>query len=199
MKKELPYWAETVRLGSVSIYAFERLDRGSAIFIKYSDPGRTGRDRRVKVRLPGSPTVRDSKGRISPRLVRQVISAIEEYAKPLFAGERLLKANPKGDLTLSEGFELVLDLESGKYASETRNYAEVKKASVRLVRYFGRATTWTSISPSDIRRFWRLMATQSAAHSDGIRSGGVRQTESTLSVLYASAAWLREEGHLPQG
>src|SRR5687768_1529453 len=99
------YWRTTVRIGSHSVYAWERLDRGGAIFLKFTDPAAASRDRRVKVKLPGAHLVRDGKGRLNPRLIRDVERAIQRYAAPLLLGVTPRSTAPDAkDLTLSEGF-----------------------------------------------------------------------------------------------
>src|SRR4051812_15603464 len=102
---EPTYWRASVRLGSHTVYAWERLDRGGAIFLKFSHPEVVGRDKRVKVKLPGELTVRDSRNRVSERLVKRVLDAVATFAAPLLQGRAPVteSAAPKA-LTVAEGF-----------------------------------------------------------------------------------------------
>ena len=50
------YWSTTVTSGDVSVYAWENLDRGGFVFLKYASPRTTAKDGRAKKKLP-SPRV----------------------------------------------------------------------------------------------------------------------------------------------
>jgi hypothetical protein len=186
---EKSYWSETYSIADLNIYAFERLDRGGQIFLKYNDETKAGRDNRVKVKLPGDYTVRDQRGRLDKRSVRDVEIAVGKFAASLIAGVRpVAKKDELRPLTLGECFERVLDISSGKYAAQTRRWEEVKRASAKLERILGRHITLESIDPPEVMKVWRTLARESKA----AQAGGMRQAEVTVDALYSAANWLRE-------
>jgi integrase len=198
MSRSITAWRTTVPVGSQKVYVFEREDRGNALFVKFSDPNKSGRDRRVKTRLPGGLTVRDDKGRLHPKLVRAVIHAVASFAAPLLRDEspRPASAAPR-PLSLHEGFDLALGLESGKFADKTLRWQEVKRARAKIERILGGGTPWVSITSVDTRRLWRTLAMAYTRAGKDETCAGARQTEVTVDVLYSIAAWLREDNHIP--
>lgn len=197
-KAEKSYWSGTYRIGTHRVYAWERLDRGGLVFVKYSSPDKRGRDRREKAKLPGDYTVRDAKGRLDKKRLRDVEAAVYAFATPLLIGKRPTPAaEADGPLTLSEGFERALDIGSGKYPTKSARWQEVKRARAKLERMLGVNTAMAEIKPGDVRRVWRTLAAAFARRVNDHAACGVRQTEVTVDALYSVASWLREEGELP--
>src|SRR5690349_18917952 len=121
-------WAVTVRVVTHSVYAFERTDRSNSIFVKFSSPEKEGRDRRVRIKLPGHTTVRDKKGRIDPKRVREVLREVERFTGPLIIDQAPTRpVTAKRPLTLREGFSHALDHVVGKYPTRTRRWDEVNR------------------------------------------------------------------------
>jgi integrase len=191
------YWRASVRLGSHTVYAWERLDRRGAIFLKFSHPDAVGRDRRVKVKLPGERTVRDLRQRISQKLVKRVLDEVAKFAAPLLQGRAPATERAAASaLTLAEGFSLALDLENGKYPTRSLRWQEVNRGRQKIERLIGRNKLWIEIRLADVRAVWRAIANE-FVRSTQERLAGARQTEVAIDALYSVAAWLRNEGHIP--
>lgn len=199
IKADKDYWSKTYAFGRLRIYAWERLDRGGRIHVKFTSPLRRGRDRRVKMKLDGDLTVRDGRGRIDHRLVREVDATVNSLGAQLTLGQPT-NAGRREDqpLVLAEGFRLALDLERGKFPAKTRRWEEVKRASQKLERILGANRLWTDITPADARRVWRSLAEAAKRARPGQSVCGPRQTEVTVDALYSIANWLRDEEHIPQ-
>jgi hypothetical protein len=197
-QSEKEYWTFTYSFGALRIYAWERLERGGRIFVKFLDPRKRGRDRRAKAKLAGDLTVRDHRGSVDKKKLREVDEAVAVLAARLMLGQHT-KDTPvaRGALTLTDGFSAALDTDSGKYPAKTRRWDEVKRAQAKLERILGRDTLWIDIKPGDVRRVWRTLADEAKRSKPAARVCGARQTEVTIDALYSVAAWLREEGQLP--
>jgi integrase len=192
------YWKETVRIGMQGVYVWEREERSGAIFIKFTSPKKSGRDRRVKMKLPGDFRVRDSRGNIDPKRVTKVVKKVIGFCTPL-----LLDEQPTGvrsierPLTLDDGFDRLFDLEMGKWATDTLRKKEVRRAYQKLRRLVGGQKRWVEITSSDVRAIWRRLARE---YKDGgcVKGAcGMRQTEVTVDALYSTASWLRDMEALP--
>ena len=193
------YWSHTMRIGTHSIYVWERLERGALIHVKFSSPARKGRDRRVKQKLPGDLIVRNAKGHVDKKLVGTVLRVVQEFAAPLLKGERPASpAEAPRPMTLSEGFDLALDLAEGKYPTKSLRWQEVNRARAKLERILSKDRPWVEITPGDVRRVWRRLADEYNSAGDHTPACGPRQTEVTVDALYSVASWLRDEQKLPQ-
>lgn len=190
-------WYKPVKLGPFTVVAFERPDRQNAVYVKYSSPEKRGRDRRVKVRLPGDWCVRNSKGAIDPRREREILIEVARFAAPLLNGhlpaERV--AEDRG-LTLSGAFDLVMCTDRGKYPMKSRRWEEVNRARKRLERILGKNTPMSDIQREDIVRIWRTLATEYTRADAKSTRCGVRQTEVTVDALFSAANWLRSSGKI---
>lgn len=191
------FWSTTVTVGAQKVYAYERPDCDGVVYVRYSHPQRTGRDRRVKERVPGDVVVRDVKGRVDPKLVRAAVLAVQQYTAPLLAGSAPAPAQRSGGLTLAEGFDLALDLATGKYPTKSLRWQEVDRARKKLLQLLGSSKQWVDVSPADARKVWRTLANRYVHAPDQRTATGPRQTEVTLDALYSVANWLRDEGHIP--
>jgi len=198
-RNDKAYWAKTYVMGRVRIYAWERLERGGRVHMKYSSPDRHGRDRRVKQKLDGDLGVRDVRGRLDQRKIRDIDAAVHAIAAQLTLGEVPRTAvRDERPLTLTDGFRLVLDFETGKFPTRTRRWEEVKRAAGKLERILGGNRAWTEITPADARKVWRSLADAAKKVVTGDHVTGARQAEVTLDALYSTANWLRDESRIPQ-
>jgi hypothetical protein len=197
VKQEKPYWSTSVKIGAgpEMVYAWERLDRGGRVFVKYAGP-KPGRDRRGKYKLDGNHIVRDARGRLDKRKIREVLSAVSDLAAKLHLGQptRSDRGMATDDLTLHDGFALLLDHATGKFPTPTRRWDEVRRAQTKLERILGAHRTWLSIVPADARKVWRELASKAEKAGDGT---GARQAEVTVDAMYSTANWLRAEGRIP--
>jgi len=117
----------------------ERRDRGDQIFVRWTNPDKTGVEKRDRKSL--GLVVRDAKtGRLDAKLVRKAELAVQQFQARLLVGEMSARA-PSGplpnaaqspgpplastqtSLTMLAGFALARDPERGKYGSNrTRRY-----------------------------------------------------------------------------
>jgi len=188
------YWSKTYPIGTASIYAWERLDRGGYVFVLFRDSTKNGGTRREKQKLPGDLRVRDGKGRVHNASVREVDAAVATFAAQLVLGQRPANQHePTPDaLTLTAGFEKALDIGSGKYPAKTLRWQEVDRARTKLERIIGKSTPWASIKPGDVRRVWRTLANEYKNASPGERACGPRQAEVTVipsDAVLAPTKW----------
>ncbi|MDE2292524.1 MAG: hypothetical protein KGL53_10620, partial [Elusimicrobia bacterium] len=196
------YWAMTATAGDVSVYAWERLDRRGLVHVKYAGVAGGRHDRREKRKLPGDHTVRDEHGRLDEARVAEVEKRVHEVAARLalrqdpFAAEAEAEPEP-GVLTLRDGFKLALNLETGKFPTESRRYDEVQRAQRKLERILGPHTPMIeALDSAHVREVWRTLARAAAKTGDGGR--GARQAEVTVDALYSVGRWLEAERHLPE-
>jgi hypothetical protein len=190
------YWATSIRMGSRKIYAWERLDRDGYVFVKFTSETKHGKDRRKKMKLPATLRVRDKKGRIDAKLVREAERAVQQFAGEIFFGDNTDRpTNETRPLTLAAGFRLALDLESGKgkYATKTERWKEVNRARKKLECVLGRDRPWAEVTPLDVQGIWRRMARAYLEAANREKSPGPRQTEVTIDGLYSVASWLRDQ------
>jgi hypothetical protein len=198
------------------VFAFERLERGNQVFVRWTnlskhEHGRTTH-RRAKQNL--GITVRDPEtGRLDPKQVRAAELEVQRFHARLITGtlpqtalERAVEkmpALPTADtLTLREGFRLALDPKRGKYASiETRRYDDMVLYESRLFglkpgtkSLINREITWADLQLRDARALWRTMADR-YVRTDG-REFGIRIAEQLVDAIFSVASWLREESHI---
>jgi integrase len=182
------------------VVAYERLDRGGVIYVRYTDESLSTADRRIRRPLPDAPVIRDRHGKLIPKNVREVERLLREFHARILLKTPMVDAPPQQrPLTIAKGIELALDLTGqGKYATKTRRWEEVERAARRLERILGAATPWESVTPSAVRNLWRTLAKE-ARHATGETTVcGCRQTEVTVDAFYGIATWLREENHIGQ-
>jgi hypothetical protein len=195
--KEKLHWSHTYRFPGLSIYAWERLDRGGRIFVKFAGSGPARRDNRRKELLGDGFTLRDSRGRIDKKRVRLVEAHVTALARELLEGKREQKSAKQETLSLTEGFDLALDLERGKYPTKTRRWDAVQHARLVVERVLGKHVQWIELTHGDLRKLWRTLAEEARRNADGRRVLGARKAESIVDALLSVAAWLREESLLP--
>jgi integrase len=129
--------------------------------------------------------------------LREIEENVEILAREILRGTRAPKEEREKALSLSEGFDLALDLVRGKYATKTRRWQAVHYARNVAERILGKNTLWTELSHSDLKQLGRTLANEAVRKADGQKVLGVRSAESTIDALLSVAAWLREESMLP--
>jgi hypothetical protein len=199
-----------------TIFAFERLERGNQVFVRWTNlskrehGGTTHRREKQSLGI----VVRDpATGRLDPKLVRAAELEVQRFHARLITGtlaqtaaERAaekLPAPPTAEtLTLREGFRLALEPKRGKYASiETRRYADMLLYESRLFGLkpgtkplINPEITWAVLQQRDVRALWRTMA-ERYVRTDG-REFGIRIAEQLVDAIFSVASWLREESHI---
>ena len=94
-------------------------------------------------------------------------------------------------LTLAQGIERMFDPNRGAYAAVTDHVRQAKRYAEAAVQILGPRLTWEDFTPGELMFLVRQMAQQS-------RDGkGAVAAEKTCVMLYAIAAWLRQEGFIP--
>lgn len=200
------------------VFAMERKERGGQVFVRWTNPGKTGAHRRDRKAL--SIKVRDPQtGRLDPKLVRAAELAVQQFQAKLLIAEpaeskerpthtappasRVTTERAPNDLKLRAGFELVLDPTRSQYGSNrTRRYDQMVKYEGRLFggpkcprRLIDPDTTWVSFVPAEARALWRKLADLHLA--SGGTEFGVRAAEGIIDSIYSVAAWLRAEQRIP--
>ena len=94
-------------------------------------------------------------------------------------------------LTLAQGVARMFDPQRGAYAAVTEHVKQAKRYAEAAVEILGPRLTWEDFTPGELMYLVRQMAQRSR---DG---SGAMAAEKTCVMLYAIAAWLRQEGLLP--
>ena len=106
----------------------------------------------------------------------------EQRTKP---GRR--QQNGAAPLTLAQGVARMFDPERGAYAAVTGHVKRARRYLDSAVEMLGPDLTWEEFTPGDLMYLVRQLAQQS-------RDGeGASAAEKTCVMLYAVAAWLRQE------
>ena len=201
------------------VFAMERRDRGGNVFVRWTNPEKSGFFKRERKGL--GITVRDPEtGRLDPKRVRAAELAVQRFQAKLVIGEPTSRspasivqrsvterttatAPATTKLTLRAGFDLALDPVKGKYGSQrTRRYDQIVKYGDRLfgsarhvVGLIDQDLTWSELVPAEARALWRKMADRHMATRG--QEFGIRAAEGVIDALYSVAAWLREEQRIP--
>jgi hypothetical protein len=199
-----------------TVNAYERPERGGQVWVRWTNPARTGREKRKKQSL--GLVVRDRRtGQLDPRLVKAAERATQQLQAKLLTeqvdGTRsspppsLERPAPEPTskptaLTLREGFDLTLHPTEGKYPSTmTRRYGEMVKFRDRLFGIGGAeplidaSLPWTAIESKHARALWRTIIDR-YVRARG-QEFGPRAAENFVDAIYSVAAWLRAEHHIP--
>lgn len=219
---EKGYWSTTITSGGASMYVWERLDRDGALFVKYNDPRGIGADRRVKRRLPGEHQIRKANGTISKAGVEALEKEVEKAVGRLANGQDpfpVVVPPPASDmLTVQRGFEMMLEVPDGKFATKSLRWQELNRAQRRLERLLKDTLFVDALAPKVVTSIWRRLANEYKAEQDLRERSlvvpsapkaaykrwpkqarkvakqeplcGARQTEVTVDALYVAAEWL---------
>ncbi len=200
-------WTYSHGLPPHTVYARE-LELGGIIQLRYTDPSRDGRDKRVRKHLD-MPVRKAPDAEVDPKLEKKVqarvigvngrlvagLPAFDEPA-PVTPAERTPTPPTQETLTLLAGFELALDEEAGKYAStEARRYKDMLALRDILFKpgMLDPNLTWSELRSRHLVALWRRMA---AIHMTHPHKLGPRRAEAVVDALYSVATWLREHEHI---
>lgn len=187
---EVSAWSLRVGFEPLVLTAFERSDRDGVVFVRWSDPQKSGRDRRSK-RSVGL-RVRNTDGILDVGLIAAAELAVRAFYTALIAGEDP-SAPDAHTLTIPQGYALALDLKGGGlYAADTQQRRHVTSAGRTVAQLLGRDMCWSALRNADVVGLWRVLATR---YRDG-GVGGPRQAEVTVSSLYTIAQWLRDNEYI---
>lgn len=168
--------------------AYERADRGYAIYTRRWLGKRYGERQRL------CDPIRTPDGRIDHDRARVAINLAVERQKRAAAGLEDLARIPPEDLTLSEGFRLLLHAQEGKYAADTDWKRAVDRYREDIVRFLGASLKWSELRTAHYRKLWRALANEHVRTSAGGRARyGPRATEVIVGALQSAARWLRSE------
>lgn len=109
--------------------------------------------------------------------------------------DRTLPGVEVGPLTLGEGISRAFDPVRGMYAVETKHVKQATTLAKRAAKLLGEHRTWPEVTPGMMQYLTRMLAQQSMRRGDG---KGATSAERTCVVLYAVAAWLRQERLIPE-
>lgn len=186
-KKRQP-WSYTVGDVPLRLTAYERKDRGDAIYTRIWD-GKRYRDRK-----PLCETIRNERGAVVPEkeIEAQRLAVERQRAIAAGLGEDDI---PESGITLGQGFARLLDPKTGKYAGETRWRGDVEAAGKIIVGVLGRELTMSDIRHAHYRKLWRALAHE---HAKAGRYG-LRRIEVIVGVLQSCSRWLQQEGYIDAG
>lgn len=181
-------WQFTVGETPYRLTAYERVDRGNAIYSRVWD-GRRYRDKR-----PLHPGIRDEGGKIVPELQIEAQQAAIERQRAIAAG---IEDAPvlDGPFTLAAGFRQLLHSKEGKYAGETRWKGDVRRYSEVILDVLGRDLLWSQLKHAHYRKLWRQLAER---HRTKGRYGVVA-AQKIVGTLQSAARWLQQEGWIEPG
>lgn len=219
--KEKGYWSDSRKSGGAAMYVYERVDRNGDIWVKWRDPRRPGSQPR-KRKLPGDHQIRKPNGTLIEKEKEAVLKEVEKAVGRLANGEdpfTVVAPAPAPDLlTVERGFDLMLEVPDGKFATKSLRWQELERAKRRLARLLKDMLLVDALAPKVVTSIWRRLATEYKAEQElrerspstpeapkapykrwpkQARSVqkveplcGARQTEVTVDALYVLAEWL---------
>lgn len=181
-------WRYTVGEVPHRLTAFERADKGHAIYTRVWD-GRRYVSRRA---LCGA--IRDDAGRIVPEKEVEAQQLAIRRQKEVASGVEPDDVRG-GPLTIAAGFRRLLNRKDGKYPTDTPHRRQVARASRLIQDVLGRDLLWENVRHRHYRTLWRHMARAHVAEGDY----GLRYAEVACGVLRSASHWLQQEGLLEPG
>lgn len=187
MKQPAPgEWQYTVGDVPAQLTAYERPDRGNAIYTRVWN----GRAYTRKQFLCAS--IRDAKERIDAALETKAQQLAIDRQAAIEAG---VEPDEGGPLTLGRGLRVLLDEQDGKYVGDGTWRKEVRRYLETVVEFLDPATLWQDIEHAHYRKLWRALARE---HADSGRFG-LRATEAVVGALQSASRWLQQEGKVKPG
>ncbi len=187
----------------------ERADRSGRLQLRYSDPRRSGRDRRVKVRV--ALTIRNAAGELLKDKTKRAQHIAEEQSARLEADRAgTWRGQVFAALTLREGVEIALaSNRGGVYLGAARQHADAARLVRRLVKDFlpGDAL-WDAVRSDDVmtgvtgwiaamaRQHQAQLTSDSALSSITSRAPSPRSLEVAMAALTKIARWLTQSGRV---
>lgn len=189
MSVVLEAWSYTVGKVPHVVTAYERLDKGRIVYLRWRVTTKSG-ERNWKVHSLKF-SLRDAKGRV----VRELEQRAEEEAAIQLG--RLISGLPEEvraeRLTLSQGRSLIFDSKEGKYPTKNAHRKETDRALTFAMGILGEDRPWDTIKKADLRRLWRTRIEQLVAKGER----GHRGAEVTIARILTVAEWLRGEEKIP--
>lgn len=179
-------WSYTVGEIPVELTAYERAERGLAIYTRVWDGAAIGK--RKKLCGP----IRTKAGRIDPILAMQAQQSAIERQKAIATG---IDMEQDGPLTLAVGFRKMLDKKEGKFAAESDWKKAVKRYPPIIVEALGDDLLWRDVKHLHYRKLWRWIADEFNAS----KRFGPREAEKIVGFLRSAARWLQLEGLIEPG
>lgn len=182
-------WQYTVGDPPHQVTAYERADRGFAIYARVWDGQRYTEKRRLH------DGIRDEDGRIDPELELAAQELAIDRHRNVAAGVDEDDLLPQGPLTLEQGFRRLLHPKTGKYAGETRWKSDVERAVTVIQEVLDGSLRWDQVRHAHYRKLWRHMAREHKATG----AFGARMAEVIVGTLQSAARWLQQEGLIEPG
>lgn len=191
-------WSASVGEHGYVVHAAERADRGYAVVFRFSDPSRPGADKRVRVTTAFK--VRDNSGQLRRHLISSVLAEAKALSHKLALGQSPTGDNnppesDRGDLTLREGFDRVLDSSSGKYHVENEWVVQLKSFRELILKHNLFPRYWVEHKRTHFVECWRKLARMHKAKPE---ISGRRHAEMLTSFVVSTAKWLIANQHLPE-
>lgn len=181
-------WQYTVGDVPHRLTAFERADKGNAIYTRVWD------GKRYAARRALCGPIRNDAGKIIPEKEVEAQQLAIRRQKEVASGVEADDVRG-GPLTLAAGFRRVLDRRDGKYPTDTPHRRQVVRASRLILDVLGRDLLWENVRHRHYRTIWRHMARVHVAEGDY----GLRYAEVACSALRSASHWLQQEGLLEPG
>lgn len=178
----------TYQVGEVPclLSAYERADRGMAIYTRIWDGKRSSQKRRL------CGPIRDERGRIIPEREIEAQQLAVARRDAALAG---VEDTPSGPLTLGSAFRLLLHSKDGKFAADSVWKRDVKRYSRTVLDVLGADLPIAAVRHAHYRKLWRHLAESHAKKG----TGGVPTADKIVGVLRSTIVWLQQEGHMEPG
>lgn len=186
-------WSLRIGDDPAVLYVAERTREGGAVYARWNDPGKAGRERR-RARALGL-RVRSPDGELDPVLCDEAETRAQALYRTLFPPAPGTPP-PGGWLRLGPGLARALATE-GAFARNPANMRRTRTYADRLVAAFGPDAAWDALTPRVLRAGWQRMARDAAARTG--RVPGVAAARNAFGALFTAARWLRGEGLIPPG
>lgn len=181
-------WSRREGPRGASVTAYERPDRGNTVWLRWGWNGGAPRQRATTL------TLRDAEGLVEAAKEAQALVMLARAAAALARGEdpgdvlKKEEAPPKpvGELTLRQGFDRALDIESrkGYYTIAGEPWRQARTYSNDLCEILGETTLWRAITEDTAEEVWR-------AYADWHNSGATR----TVKQGKAGKQTFKKGGH----
>ncbi len=181
-------WHWSIGEDQLKVTVFERPSKAGVLYLRWRVTTAAGRAWKM---VSLGAVLRDAKGNIK----RDIALFAKEQARTRY--RTLGQPEPEPDtpavLTIGATIAVVIDKDKGLYPRKSNHRSEVIRALKHAATIWGPSTPWSEIKRAEIRQLWRRRLADLQAKG----CVGARGVETTVGRVLTVAAWLRDEGMIP--
>lgn len=182
-------WHVTIEGTSPPLHVYERAGRGNQLYLRWSKPGG-----HCRPKLKGLETVRRTDGKLDPALVTRARALALRQYEAAKAGAPKPEGTPRkeGPVTLVRGFDRVLEVPGGKYATkDDPQWKKMRRARDHVLGILEASRLWGELWSAEFGTVWRTLAQR---YKDGASDLDWRAVEEVVQMFVAASNWLGGEG-----